>query len=132
MPFNNKEHLELLSTHLRNIRKRLGITQLELSKISGVSNTHISDIERGDSIPSLKTLLVLCDGLEIHISELFEHPASVLPRRLEKDTLVCSFLSWPIGNTRISQLPSSIDLTVITQDGTVREKAAYEKIKPVV
>ena len=50
---------------IRNRRKYLGLTQVELGKILGKSNTYLSDIEVGKTIPSLKTLIIICKTLSL-------------------------------------------------------------------
>lgn len=43
----------------------------KLSKISGVSENHIRNIENGKKQPTIKTLQALTDGLNITLSEFF-------------------------------------------------------------
>lgn len=45
-------------------RKSLGLTQAQLSERCEVNDNYISNIERAKSIPSLETLMRLCDALE--------------------------------------------------------------------
>lgn len=45
-------------------RKSLGLTQAQLSERCDVNDNYISNIERAKSIPSLETLMRLCDALE--------------------------------------------------------------------
>lgn len=45
-----------MGKYLKECRETKKLTQLELSKMSGVSKTYICDIERGVCQPSLKTL----------------------------------------------------------------------------
>src|SRR5271154_1495301 len=55
---------------LKEMRSRLGITQMELAKRSHVSLPTIQNIEANDANPSLETLLALTEslGLEINLS----------------------------------------------------------------
>ena len=50
---------------IKRRRKSLGLTQIELGKKLGKSNTYLSDIEVGKTIPSLSTLILLCDSLDL-------------------------------------------------------------------
>lgn len=50
---------------IRKRRKNLGLTQVELGEILGKSNTYLSDIEVGKTIPSLKTLIIICKTLSL-------------------------------------------------------------------
>ena len=49
---------------LYETRTSLNITQKELSKLSGVRQSNISRIERGDCIPSIKTLSELAYAMD--------------------------------------------------------------------
>lgn len=57
---------------LREIREQKGISQLELSFESGVSQNMITYIENGKRTPTLKTVLKLCNALKINPATLFE------------------------------------------------------------
>lgn len=43
----------------------------KLSKISGVSENHIRNLEKGKKQPTIKTLQAITDGLNITLSEFF-------------------------------------------------------------
>ena len=57
---------------LRKKRIEQNITLEELGWRSGRDWTYISQIERAKGIPSIETLLLICEQLGIKISELFE------------------------------------------------------------
>jgi DNA-binding XRE family transcriptional regulator len=61
-------HEEIIAT-IRNHRKSLGITLVELSERVDIRATTICDIENGKRNPSLTTLLKITDalGMEIEI-----------------------------------------------------------------
>lgn len=54
-------------THYRMLR---GMTKLELSKISGLSDSHICQIENGSRVPTIPTIIKLCEALDISPSDL--------------------------------------------------------------
>lgn len=54
---------------LREWRRRRGVSQLDLSIRTGVSQRHISFIESGRSHPSRETLLTLAESLEVPLRE---------------------------------------------------------------
>lgn len=58
---------EEISSKLLNVRLRKGISQKELSILSGVTQANISKIESGQIHPSLETLKRLADALGIRI-----------------------------------------------------------------
>lgn len=53
---------------LRQVREERGLTLVECGKKAGISYTHISEIERGNVCPSLKTLEKLANALEKPLS----------------------------------------------------------------
>lgn len=61
-----------LGKHLRMLRKERGLTLVELSVTSGVSNPYISQIENGKFKPTPDILKKLSNGLDIPYFELME------------------------------------------------------------
>lgn len=57
--------------HLRRLRKARGLSLRELADASKLSVGFVSQIERGLSSPSLRTLTRLADSLSVGIGELF-------------------------------------------------------------
>lgn len=57
-------------------RHRLGLTQVSLSRRSGVSLKYISMIESGTN-PSMKTLLKLCQAMGVDIVDVIDRAANV-------------------------------------------------------
>lgn len=51
-------------------RKALHITQMVLGEIIGVSASHISNIERGQTKPSLEVLVGICNVLGITMDQI--------------------------------------------------------------
>ena len=54
-----------IGDRIRQRRSELKITQEKLGYMVGVSNSHISSIERAEKTPSLDTLLLICGALGI-------------------------------------------------------------------
>lgn len=50
---------------IKKIRLEKGIKQIELARMAGISNTYLSDIESGRTIPSLKTLTKIARALGV-------------------------------------------------------------------
>ena len=63
---------------MKAIRESKGLSQLELSLSSGVSQTAISQMETGKKSPTLATFLKLCDALDVS-------PDSILALSLNDD-----------------------------------------------
>jgi len=50
---------------LRAHREKAGLTQKELAAKMGASLSAVKKLEHGDRIPSLRTVLILCQGLDM-------------------------------------------------------------------
>lgn len=56
---------KMLGIRIRNARESKNLTQEQLAEMTGLSNNYISNIERNRSIPSLETLVKICNVLEV-------------------------------------------------------------------
>jgi transcriptional regulator with XRE-family HTH domain len=66
----------LLGTKIKKLRINKKIKQIELAKAAGISNSFLSDIENGRTMPSLKTLYKLADALDVSITVFLEDDSS--------------------------------------------------------
>lgn len=57
---------------LRQVRQKKNITLNKLSERSGVSTTHINDIENDVKSPSLLVMIRLAKALDVEITELYK------------------------------------------------------------
>lgn len=55
---------EQIGKYLKERRQEVGKTQKEMGKILELSNTYISDIEVGRTVPSIATLCRILEALE--------------------------------------------------------------------
>ena len=60
-----------ISERLKSIRVAKNMSVYKLSQLSGVSETQIRDLERGDRNPSIDTLCRLVEPMGVPVSELF-------------------------------------------------------------
>ncbi|WP_024834033.1 helix-turn-helix domain-containing protein [Ruminiclostridium josui] len=56
---------KMLGVRIKNARENKCLTQEQLAEITGLSNNYISNIERNHSIPSLETLVKICNALDV-------------------------------------------------------------------
>ncbi|ADY55523.1 helix-turn-helix domain protein [Syntrophobotulus glycolicus DSM 8271] len=56
---------KVLGERIAKRRKVLNLTQDDVAEATGLSNNHISNIENNHSIPSIETLLKICEVLDI-------------------------------------------------------------------
>lgn len=62
-------HIEIL---LKQIRQEKGMTLKKLSERSGVSTSHISDIENNFKMPSLIVVVKLAKALDVGVTDLYK------------------------------------------------------------
>lgn len=55
---------------IKESRERLGVSERKLAKLSGISNSSLSKIERGLILPSPKVLKRLCRYLDIYFNDV--------------------------------------------------------------
>jgi y4mF family transcriptional regulator len=62
--------MEELGKHIRERRNQLGITQLDLADLAGISANTLYKIERGQANPTLQVLVKLVDvlGMEFKLA----------------------------------------------------------------
>jgi len=63
---------EIFRSNLKHYRKLIGLTQEELSELSGISHDYLSEIERGKKTPSFKRIDLLSKALNIDAYMLFK------------------------------------------------------------
>ena len=72
MKNNEQELLNQLSQKIKTRRKELNISQEKLAQKCNFNRTYISLLERAKRNPSYLSLLKLCIGLEIELTELLQ------------------------------------------------------------
>lgn len=58
--------------NFKNVREELGMTQTELARMAGLSQSHISELELFQESPTLATIAIICSALKKHPFELLE------------------------------------------------------------
>lgn len=66
---NHRVRLQV-GTTIRTLREKKGLSVTDLARASGLSPAHISEIERGRTSPSIRTLEKLAQVLDVQTSEL--------------------------------------------------------------
>ena len=69
--------MEELSKRLSDLRKKAGLSQIELAKMLGISNRAVSKWENGISQPSLENCVRLCGIFNISVSDLLTKESGV-------------------------------------------------------
>ena len=62
----------LIGSRIKYLRTQRGLSQREIAKRIGVSQAHMSNMERGYSNITMENLLALHDTLKVPLSEIFK------------------------------------------------------------
>lgn len=62
----------LLGRRVKYLRRLRNLTQAQLAEKVELSVNYVSQIETGIASPTLKTLFILAQGLDVEIKELFD------------------------------------------------------------
>lgn len=79
----------------RELRESKGLSIYRLAELTGLSNTHISDIEREAKTPTFDTLCRLLEPLDITISEFFNENDSIIYATDDEKELVNCYRRMP-------------------------------------
>ncbi len=89
--------MKKLGEFLKEKREVMGLSLRDASKLSGVSHTHIRDIEDGRSIPSFEMVMKFLKAYIVDIGEFLREtgylPANIEPERLG-DIKRVPVISW--------------------------------------
>jgi transcriptional regulator with XRE-family HTH domain len=72
-----KDNLQRLGEFIRAQRQINQLSQRELARLSDLSDTYMSQIERGMHEPSIRVLRALAESLGIHPSQLMNYAAGL-------------------------------------------------------
>ena len=71
---------KIIAVNLKELRRERNLTLGQLSKMSGISKAMLSDIEKGDSNPTINTIWKIAGGLNVPYTKLIDG--------IEKETTV--------------------------------------------
>lgn len=61
----------VLKFNIKNIRKAQGVNLKQLSYKTGISTSHLSDIENNYKMPSLIYAIIIAKALKVKLTELY-------------------------------------------------------------
>lgn len=73
-----------IGNKLLEIRKKRGLTQIEVAEMAGLADRTYADIERGSTNMRIETALRICDALKITPDEILTSDSSSLTLRREE------------------------------------------------
>jgi transcriptional regulator with XRE-family HTH domain len=100
---------------IRELRKRKGMTIANLASRAGLSTSLISQIERGETDPSIASLKRIADALEVSTATLLSDTEDVSSTVRPAGTRMCYRLqSWNVEREILGTGMKSLELTLIT------------------
>lgn len=69
---------EIFGTNLKNIRKKLGLTQEKFAELIGIQTRSVTAIENAKFMPTPKNIDKICKKLKKPVSELFMLPDELI------------------------------------------------------
>ncbi|MDU7336800.1 MAG: helix-turn-helix transcriptional regulator [Clostridium sp.] len=101
-----------IGKRIRKTRTAKGITQEKLAELICTGTTHVSHIETGNTIPSLKTFIAIVNALEVSPDELLcgniDQSTHVFQNEITLITNDCSPKEIRVIAETISSLKSSM------------------------
>ena len=69
-----------MKNRLKEIRKKVGLSQYQLARLSGLSQSTVSHIARGAFLPTIDSAYKIAAVLGVRVEELFVPEARELPK----------------------------------------------------
>lgn len=86
MAFNSKsEEFAGIGDNLKKIRGQMALSLSEVAKLTGVSKTMLSQIERDESVPTISTIWKIANGMKIKFDTLLNNNSYLCDIRSCKD-----------------------------------------------
>jgi len=69
-------HYWIIGRNIHECRKALHLTQEELAERAGICQQFLSRLERGKGVPSVETIMSLCDAMNVDSNRLLTRSAT--------------------------------------------------------
>lgn len=104
-------HFCIIGQNISEIRKALNLTQEQLAELAGISQQFLSRIESGKGVPSVTTIMSLCDAMDVEANRLLSRSAAThdedAPCRLRSDG--SAFHEWLSDHL----IPGNLDTPIV-------------------
>lgn len=126
------ENTRAIGAKIKEIRKLRGMTLQYLSEITNLSIGFLSNVERNQCSPTLSNLKVICDSLQVTISELLQEEDTRRTIIRDKDAVMFHHDLYPMTYKQINFLERFPSITQITMkpnlsfDGHLYRHMYYE------
>ena len=69
-------HFKIIGQNISDCRKELNLTQEQLAERAGISQQFLSKLENGKGVPSVETIMSLCDAMNLEANKLLTRSAA--------------------------------------------------------
>ena len=113
----------LLGDSIQRVRRARELTQKELTELAGITQAHLSQIERGEKNPTVETLSKLADALRVRLARFFDW------QNLKEELARLRKQNQRLGQL-LREVAPEIDLSAeaelrVTDDQIVAERVLY-------
>jgi transcriptional regulator with XRE-family HTH domain len=126
-----------LANNIRQLREARGMTQQQMSKISGVPRPTWANLESGAANPTVAVLVKVANALQVRVEELLGppkasaqfYPADSLPVRQRGKVLVRRLLPDPVPGLDLErmELPAGASMAGVPHTPGTREYLTCER-----
>jgi transcriptional regulator with XRE-family HTH domain len=72
---SDEDFARAVGQNVKAARETAGLTQKQLGERAGIAPPHVSRLETGEHLPSLKTVKRVADSLGVEVADLLPKPA---------------------------------------------------------
>ncbi len=98
-----------IGAKIRSLRRQLGLTQEQLGERASIHYSYVGQVERGDKMPSLRTLKKIASALNTDLRYLLEDTPPYLPAREDTETAFAELRDL-LGGRHPAYLRVGVDL----------------------
>jgi transcriptional regulator with XRE-family HTH domain len=80
--------LQYVISQIKKMRSQKGISQMELSLRSNLSQSFLANLEKGKKMPSVLTLIKIADALDVDPKDFFSENVNFVSKRQIKDKII--------------------------------------------
>ena len=89
------------------LRNERGLSQTDLGELAGLSQTHVSRLERGVHLPEVPTIIKIADALDVAPQFLLDLPAEEIPELPEVFNLIRHLTNIDMAHKSVFELLAS-------------------------
>ncbi|MDR1047534.1 MAG: helix-turn-helix domain-containing protein [Treponema sp.] len=82
------EQLQYVIGQIKKLRIQKGISQMELSLRSGLSQSFLATLEKGKKLPSVLTVIKIADALDVNPTDFFPEKTNAGSKQQIKDKII--------------------------------------------